>query len=147
MRSSALVETIRAVYPAKLDIVADSRLRLAHMSESGRYPLGNDASPTAPTVGPCQNIAIATNNENVGPIVAVDVAEVKQGNDRALVKDGAADAVYRAETLPGVLIALACISRTLDDALGAYKVEVGSSIAINIGNRDVVTESARYSTY
>jgi hypothetical protein len=53
---------------------------------------------------------------------------------QAFVEYDSTNAVQCTEALPGVLIALACVARRLNNQVFSNNAEVGSSVAIDIGN-------------
>lgn len=105
------------------------------MRDTRRHPIRNDAASTASAVDECFDVAVVTDPENVGSIVAVNVAKVVQTSGVLChVEDDASEAVLTAEPLPEVVITLTSVSRAPDDTTEIHKAEVGSAIAIDVSD-------------
>jgi hypothetical protein len=105
------------------------------MRDARRYPIRNDAASTASAVDKCFDIAVITNPEDIGSIVAVDVAKVVQVRGvLGLVEYDTSEAVFAAEALPEVIVALTSIPRASDHATGCHQAKVGSPIAVDVSD-------------
>ena len=108
---------------------------LALMRDARRYPIRNDAASTASVVDKCFDIAVVTNPEDIGSIVAVDVAKVVQVRGvLGLVEYDTSEAVFAAEALPEVIVALTSVPRASDHATGCHQAKVGSPIAVDVSD-------------
>jgi hypothetical protein len=111
------------------------------MGDSRRYPFRNNTFSTASLIRPCLNRAIIANQENVGSIVAVDVAKSEVSRETpAFVEHDASETVYFTEALPGVFVALACVTGALEHTVVSHDAKVCSPVSINIADMYIISD-------
>jgi hypothetical protein len=107
------------------------------MGDPRRYPVRNDTASTTSAVDPRFDVAVVANPENVGSIVAVDVAKVVQaGRVLGLVENDTSEAILVAEALPEIVVTLTSVPRASDDATRRHNAKVSSPVAIDVSDMD-----------